>query len=450
MGLKEKTLNGVFWTFSHQLGVQSINFIVQIILARILLPEDFGLIAMIQIFITIGHTLMDGGMTSSLIRSKDINQRDYSTVFLINVLSSVLIYIALFFSAPAISSFFEQPQLINIIRVLTFSFIIQSFVAVQTTILTRELKFRLQMLMQLPASIIGGIVGIVMAFLDYGVWSLVWLKLATTFVFMIQHWFQTDWKPKIIIDKERLKYHFNFGYKLTLSSLLSTIYNNVYVIIIGKIFPAAQLGFYTQADTLRMFPVRNIATALQKVTYPIFSTIQDDNLRLKEAFKKITAVLYFIIVPVMLILIVIAEPLFRAVLTEKWLPAVPYFQILCFSAIAYPLSVYNLNIILAKGKTSLILRLEILKKAISMLFLLLIIPFGIYGVVYARAIGLIIQAFINIHYSGRMINYSLKKQFIDLSPIFLIGFVTMGICWLGDNFILYHLHILKFISTDSK
>ena len=191
MGIKEKTIKGVIWTFSQQLGVQVINFIVQLILARLLLPEDFGLIAMIQIFITIGQTLMDGGMTSSLIRTKNTDQKDYSTVFFINVLSSILIYCLLFVSAPEISSFFAQPKLTLIIRVLTFSFVIQAFVGVQTTLLTKELNFKLLMYMQLPSSIIGGIVGIIMAFQGFGVWSLVCMKLTTSFIFMIQHWFQT-------------------------------------------------------------------------------------------------------------------------------------------------------------------------------------------------------------------------------------------------------------------
>ncbi len=436
MGLKEKTLKGVFWAFSQQLGVQVINFCVQIILARLLMPEDFGLIAMIQIFIAIGQTLMDGGMTSSLIRTKNVGQRDYSTVFYVNLFTSLLIYLILFLSAPTISIFFDQPVLTKIVRVLTLSFVIQALIGVQTTVLTRELKFKLLMLMQLPASIIGGIVGIVLAFLGYGVWSLVWLKLVTTFVFMIQHWFKTDWKPSMLIDKELLKYHFNFGYKLTLSGLLTTIYTNSYLIIIGKLFPAAQLGYYSQADTLRMFPVRNLTSTLRKVTYPIFSTIQDDDVRLKQTFKKITAIVFFIIVPVMLLLIVLAEPLFRLILTEKWLPAIPYFQILCISAIVYPLSIYNLNIILVKGKSNLYLKLEVIKKVSSVMFLLLIIPYGIFGVVYAQAISMFIHAFVNIHYSGKMIKYPMKEQLFDMLPIFMVGIISAVLCWAMDLFII--------------
>ncbi|WP_430426583.1 lipopolysaccharide biosynthesis protein [Maribacter litoralis] len=425
MGLKEKTFNGVFWTFSQQLGVQIINFGVQIILARLLLPEDFGLIAMIQIFITIGQTLMDGGMTASLIRTKNVSQSDYSTVFLINVIVSLVIYIVIFCFAPLISYFFEQEKLELIIRVLTLSFVLQSFVGVQTTILTKNLKFKLLMLMQLPSTIIGGVVGVALAFLGFGVWSLVWLKLVTTFVFVLFHWVKTDWKPKLYLDKEKLKYHFNFGYKLTLSGLLTNLYINSYLLIIGKLFPPAQLGFYSQADTLRMFPVRNITTALQKVTFPIFSTIQDDNERLKQVFKRITGSVLFVVVPVMLLLILIAKPLFSIVLTDKWLPSVPIFQILCISAIIFPLSIYNLNIILVKGRSGLHLKLEIIKKLSSIVFLLLIIPFGFYGIVYAQAISMFIHAFVNIFYSGRIMEYSFRDQMVDMAPVFTVGIISM-------------------------
>src|SRR5690554_4178632 len=226
MSLRKKTINGVFWTFSQQFGVQAINFIVQILLARLLLPEAFGLIAMIQIFMSIGQALMDGGMTSSLIRTKDPDQRDYSTVFFINLISSILIYILLFIVAPYISSFFNQPLLTLVIRVYTFSFIIQALVGVQTTRLTKEMNFKLQMYMQIPSTIFGGLVGVILAYKGFGVWSLVWMHLITTFLFMLQHWFKTNWRPSFVFDKHKFKYHFNFGYKITLSALLTSVYTN--------------------------------------------------------------------------------------------------------------------------------------------------------------------------------------------------------------------------------
>jgi len=442
MSLRKKTLSGVAWTFGQQVGVQSINFIIQIILARLLLPEAFGLIAMIQIFMAIGQTLMDGGMTSSLIRTKDPDQADYSTVFFINLFASIGLYVLLFFAAPFIASFFNQELLTLIIRVYTLSFVIQALVGVQTTRLTKEMNFKLQMYMQIPSTLLGGIVGVVLAYKGYGVWSLVWMQLTVSFLFMLQHWFRTDWRPSFIIDGEKFKFHFIFGYKLTFSALLTAVYTNSYTLVIAKMFSAAQLGFYNQANTLRMYPVRNLTVALQKVTYPLFSSIQDDDLKLKRVFKKITQVVFYIIYPVMLVLILIAEPLFRFILTEKWLPAVPYFQILCIAAIVYPLSMYNLNIILAKGRSDLHFKLEVLKKGGSVLFLLLIIPFGIWGAVYASAISMFIHAFVNSYYSGRLIGYPLAEQIKDLFSIIIIGLfsfvLTLGILVFLLNNIIKH------------
>lgn len=429
MSLKEKTISGVIWTFSQQLGVQSINFVVQIVLARMLMPEAFGLIAMIQIFMYIGEALMDGGMTSSLIRTVNPDHKDFSTVFFINIISSLLIYCAIFFSAPAISHFFEQPLLTPVIRVYTLSFVIQALVGVQVTKLTKEMKFKTQMMMQIPSTIIGGITGVSLAYSGMGVWSLVWMHITTTTLFMLQLWFKSGWRPSFVFDKDKFKYHFNFGYKLTFSALLTSIYNNSFTLVIGKLFSATQLGFYNQANTLRMFPVRNLTSALQKVTYPVFSSIQNDDDKLKHVFKRITALVFFIICPVMLMLVLVANPLFRFVLTDKWLPAVPYFQILCLSAVFYPLSMYNLNIILAKGRSDLHFKLELLKKGISILFLLLIIPYGIMGAVYASGISMLIHAFVNSLYSGRLINYPISQQFRDIIPTFSISIVSWIICY---------------------
>lgn len=435
MSLKEKTISGVIWTFSQQVGVQSINFVVQILLARILMPEAFGLIAMIQIFMYIGEALMDGGMTSSLIRTENPDQKDFSTVFFINLFSSITIYIILFFSAPYISLFFDQPMLTQVVRIYTLSFIIQALVGVQVTRLTKEMNFKIQMYMQIPATIIGGVLGVYLAYAGYGVWSLVWMHLATTSLFMIQVWFRSGWRPSMVIDKQKFSYHFNFGYKLTFSALLTSLYTNSFTLIIGKLFSATQLGFYNQANTLRMFPVKNLTSALQKVTYPVFASLQNDDEKLKQAFKRITSLVFFIVCPVMFSLILLAEPLFRLVLTEKWLPAVSYFQILCVSAVFYPLSMYNLNIVLAKGRSDLHFKLEILKKGGSILFLLLIIPYGIMGAVYASAISMLIHAFVNSLYSGRLINYPVTQQFKDIFPTLATGVLALAIAFLALRYV---------------
>lgn len=436
MELRKKTISGVIWTFSQQFSVQLIYFVVQIVLARLLAPSAFGLIAMLQIFLALGQSLIDSGMTSSLIRTQNVGQKDYSTVFFINIITSVGIYAIIFFCAPFIASFYQIALLQAVVRVYCLSFIIQALVGVQTTRLTKEMNFKLQMIMQIPSSVIGGVVGIILAYLGYGVWSLVWMNLTRAFVFMLQHWFYTDWRPVFIIDKERLKYHFGFGYKLTLSGLLDVIYTNSYNLIIGKLFSPTQLGYYNQADTFRMLPVNNLSSALGKVTYPMFASITDNDVKLKMAYKKIMSQVLFWIIPFMLLLIVIAKPLFIFVLGQKWAPAIPYFQILCVAAIAYPLHVYNLNIVNVKGRSDLFLKLEIIKKVVGIAVIAISLFFGMAGLLVAQVLFSFAAVYINTYYSGQMINYPLKEQLRDIYPMFLTGAITTAVSWLLYNFLL--------------
>lgn len=434
MNIKQQTIHGTLWALSQQFGAQLINFIVQLVLARVLLPAEFGLIAMLTVFIGIGNSLMDSGLTSSLIRTTDANQKDYSTIFFVNLLGSVCVYLILFFSAPLIASFYKQEILTTIIRVYTLSFVIQAFIGVQNARLVKEMKFKTQMAMQIPSVIIGGCAGIVLAYLKYGVWSLVWMNLIQSFLFAIQHWIRSGWYPDFIIDKERLKHHFQFGYKLTISGILNVIFNNAYNLVIGKYFSAIQLGFYNRADAIRSFPVYNISAALNKITYPVFAKMQADNNALKSVYKRITLQVIFWITPLMILLIITAEPLFRFLLTEKWLPSVPYFQLLCIVSILYPLQVYNLNILNVKGRSDLFLRLEIIKKVIIAVGILCSLPFGIYGLLYFQIIFSFIAFYINAYFTGRMINYPIKEQLLDILPSILLAIVVGGVSWLFDYF----------------
>jgi len=435
MSLANKTISGLFWTFSQQLSVKLINFVVQVILARILLPTDFGLIAMIMVFISIGASLADSGLTSSLIRTVDADQRDYSTVFIINMVGSVIVYFIVFTLAPYIASFYEAPILTKIIRVFSISFIIRGFVGVQTTILRKELKFKKEMYMQIPSVVLGGVVGVVMALYDYGVWSLVWLNLVQSSLFALQHWFRSDWYPNFTLDIVRLKTHFNFGYKLTLASLLNAILANIYNLVIGKWFSPIQLGYYNRADTIQMFPLRTIITAFKSVAYPVLSSIKEDDKRLKLGYKKMMLQVVFWITPLMTILIIVAKPLFILLLTEKWLPAVPYFQILCVSSLLYPLQEYNLQILDVKGRSDLYLKIESMKKTIVVLSILCSISFGIYGLLISQVFLSIIFYYISSHFSGKLIDYRMKEQIQDTYKTFVLALSVGAICYLISLFL---------------
>lgn len=436
MSLAKKALTGLVWTFAQQFGTQFISFVASIILARVLLPEEFGLIGMLAIFMAIGNVLINGGLTTSLIRTENPDQRDYSTVFFINLTGSCIVYLILFFSAPLIAGFFRQPTLTSITRVYTLGFMINAFSSVQLTRLTKLMDFKTELTVQLPSLIVSSLVGICLAWLGWGVWSLVWMYLCQALLLAIQLWLRTGWRPDFIFDKSRFKTHFNFGYKLMLSGLIDAVYSNAYNIIIGRIYPAAQLGYYTRAMGVRQLPVQNLSAALNKVTFPVFSSIQNDNERLRVAYKKIMQQVVFWIAPSLVVLGILAKPLFVVLFTDKWLPAVPYFQILCIPGILYPLHAYNLNILNVKGRSDLFFKLELVKRAFITVGIIVSIPFGMYGLLYFQVISSFFAYFVNSWFSGKMINYGIKDQARDILPIILLSLITGLIVWALDMFIL--------------
>ncbi|MGM0933373.1 MAG: lipopolysaccharide biosynthesis protein [Bacteroidota bacterium] len=435
MSLRKQAIAGLAWTFTQQFGNQLIGFVVSMVLARILLPEEFGLIGMIAIFLAVGKSLLDAGLTQSLIRSHDLDQEDYSTVFFFNLAASILIYVVIYLSAPLIANFYDQQILINIIRLFCITFIITAFSSVQLARLTKKMDFKTQTLIALPSNIVGGIVGITMAYMGYGVWSLVWSSLVSAFLGSIQLWIYSKWMPSLVFNIEKFKDHFNYGYKLTLSGLLNTIFNNIYLIIIGKFFSPAQVGFYTRAETMKQLPVTNISSALNKVTFPLFASIQDDDARLKRVYKQLMQMVVFIIAPVLIFLGVLAEPTFRFLFTEKWLPAVPYFQILCVTGILYPIHAYNLNILKVKGRSDLFLKLEVIKKIIIVITIVFAIQFGIMALLFGQIFTSIMAFFINTHYTGKFINYSAWQQSKDIIPIILLSVFSGVVIFILDYYL---------------
>jgi len=432
MSLKKQALSGVKWTFIQQFGVQGIGFVVSIILARLLEPKEFGLIAMITVFIGIGNALLNAGLGSSLIRSKKVDEEDYATVFYFNLVVSILVYIITYIAAPYIANFYNQPILTKLVRWLILTFVINAFAIIQQTRLTKLMDFKTQTLVAIPSLLIGGIVGISMAYLQFGVWSLIAFNLIKTLASTLQLWFYTKWKPLLKFNIEKFKIHFNFGYKLTLSSILDTLFTNIYNIIIGKFFPIAEVGFYQRANSLQMYPVGMISAIMGKVTYPLFAQIQDDNTRLKSVYKKILQMNIFILAPLLIVAGVLAEPIFRFLFTEKWLPAVPYFRILLLTGILYPIHSFNLSILNIKGRSDLFLKLEIIKKILVIIVIVISIKYGILGLLYGRVISSILAFFINTHYSGKFINYTALEQIKDILPIFSLSILIGVIVFIFD------------------
>lgn len=433
MDLQGKTIYGVIWSVGQELSSKFISFFITIILARILSPAEFGLIAMLSIFIAIGNALLEGGLTSSLIRTVEVTQKDCSTVFYFNLAGSILLYSVLFICAPFIAGFYEQPVLTNVVRVYGISLIINAFFGIQQTLLVKEMKFKTMTMIQIPSVIGGGLVGIVLAKWGYGAWSLVWMSLISSFISTLLHWYCSPWRPVLLFDAESFKNHFHYGYKLTLSSLIDKLYQNIYTIIIGKFYAPAQLGFYSRADSISQLPIGVISSAINKVTFPMFVNISNDNERLVYVYRKVMLQVLFWMAPTLIALCVIAEPLFRLILTDKWLPAVPYFQILCIAGMPYPIHAYNLNILKVKGQTHLFLRLEMIKKVICVIGILCVFPFGIYGLLYFQLFYSFFGLYINSIYTVRFINYPFTKQIGDILPTLFISGLAGVSCFLLDK-----------------
>lgn len=444
MSLKKQALSGVFWSSIQLFGTQGIGFVVSIILARLLVPSEFGLIAMLGIFMGVGAVLINGGLTQSLIRTQETDEEDFATVFYFNLVGSILIYIIIFLCAPLIASFYRQELLAFIIRVYAITFIINAFGAIQLTRLNKMMDFKTQMKISIPSTILSGITGISLAYMGFGVWSLVWSGIVQSLAGTIQLWYWAKWKPLWVFSKEKFNHHFHYGAKLMLSSILDILFTNAYTIIIGKFFAPAQVGYYNRADTLQMLPVGNISSIVTKVSYPLFSSIQNDDVRLKSIYQRIMKMVIFLVAPTLILMGVLAEPLFRFLFTEKWLPAVPYFQILCLNGILYPIHSYNLQILNVKGRSDLFLRLEVIKKLLVVVVVVISFQYGIFGLLYGSVITSVISFFINTHYSGKFLNYTSWQQTKDLLPIIFLGTV-MGVVVYYLDFLLKGLSINDFI-----
>lgn len=451
MALRDRAASGIMWTIIDQLLVRGVSLIVQIILARILLPSDFGLIAMMAVFLAIGNGLVDSGMTASLVRTKELDNEDYSSVFFVNLVVAVLVYFLIYLSAPLIETFYNQEgnHFKTIIRVYSLVIIIKSFAGVQITQLVRAMDFKTQTKIQAPSLLIGGLLGIVLAYFDYGVWSIVWMKITQEIFITLQYFYYTRWLPILKVNKKKLIAHLDFGYKLTLSGLINSIFNEAYNVVIGKFYSSEILGYYDRAATFRNLPAFVFSRSLSRVTYPLFSKLQDDNIALKRAYKRLMTQSIYLLAPLMTILVCVAEPLFRFLLTEKWLPIVPFFQILAISGLFLPLQAFNLNVLKAKGHSSLFLKIEIVKKGLTIIGVLSVVRFGIYPLIIFQTINVFINLFINSYHSGKFIDYKLFDQLKDLFRVLLLNLFLGGVLYFLFHKYFFNLKDVLFVIAFS-
>lgn len=426
--MKNKTIKGLIWTFSDLILNQGLQFIIQVVLARLLLPEEFGLIGMITIFIAISNSIVDSGFSNALIREDKVTQEDYSTVFYFNLATAIILYLILYISSPSIGHFFSEPKLSSILRVLAITLIINSFGLIQKTILTRQLEFKLQMVINMIASIGSGISAIILAYLGFGIWSLVFRTIILQGLQAVLLCIVNRWSPSFVFSYKSFKKLFGFGWKLLVSGLINTIYNNLYYVIIGKIYSPTDLGYYTNAQKLRDVASNSISTAVQTVTYPVLSNMQSEEEKLRFSYRKMIRSAVYITFPVMVGLLIIAKPLITLLFGVNWINSIAYFQILCIAGMLYPLHALNLNILQVKGRSDLFLRLEIVKKGVSVILIVIAIlmRFTIDGIIWVMVLNSVICFFINSYYSKSIIGYSTFQQLKDISKIFIIT-IGMGI-----------------------
>lgn len=431
MSLKKQSISSLFYVLLEQVFNRGFRFVLNIGLARLLLPEDFGLIAIVIIIVEIGQSLVGSGMTASLIRSPDLDQRDYSTVFMINVLSSTFLYGVLIFTAPWIASFFKAEELIVIIRLLGLSLVIGSFYSVHWAIWVRNLEFKTLFKVQFPALVISGCIGITLAYCDFGLWSLVFMYLVQSVLTAVFVYGWSDWRPSLIIDRNKGKHHFDFGYKLALSTLLQTFFKYIYDLMIGKMYLASVLGLYNRAYAMQNLLPSFLVSSTNKIIFPLFSKMQSDEEFLRKSYKKLLTTVYLLLTPALVFIYLMAEPLFLFLLTEKWLGAVPYFKLLCMVGILQPIHAYNMTLLKVVGRSDLYLRLEVIKKVALGLGLLIIFPYGIYGLLYFQIGYGVFELYLNAFYSGRLIKYSLFQQFSDLIVVITVPIVVGWFCYLA-------------------
>ena len=437
--LKQKTISGILWSFIDQFATLGISFIVGIVLARILSPKEFGLIGMISVFIAVSTTFINSGFGSALIRKKDCSQADYSTVFFFNLIAGIVFYIILFFLSPSISSYFNEEELVLILRVLAFSLIIDSLSLIQGVILTKRVDFKLQAKVSVISSSSAGVLGISLAYNGFGVWSLIYMQLFARFLNAALLWMWNNWKPSFIFNIASFKELFGFGGKLLLSGLIETIYRNIYFIIIGKYFNATQLGYYTRADQFNSVPSQSLTTIMSRVTYPVLSQMQDDKERLKQGYKKMIKTIMFVSFSVMMGIAAVADSMILSLIGEKWEPSVIYLQLLCFVGMMYPLHALNLNILQVQGRSDLFLKLEIIKKILAIPIIIIAIVLGIKAMIIGMWISTLIAFYLNSYWSGRFINYPMKEQVTDIFPSFILAFsMALSVYLLGSQIVTLH------------
>ena len=425
--LREKSVRGVAWSAIERFSLLGMQFVIQVVLARLLTPADYGIVGMLSVFLAVSQTFIDSGFTSALIQNQRRTERDFATAFFFNAAVAVFFYALLFAGAPLIARFYAMPELVPVTRVIGLSLILSALSAVHRTQLTIRVDFKTQAKASLSAVVLSGAVGIALAYHGFGVWALVAQTLVNAGAGTLLLWIFVRWRPRCFFSFASFRPMFSFGSKLLCSSLLHTVYANLYPLVVGKFFSAESLGYYSRAEQMAMLPASTGSGILGRVTFPLLATVQDDDARLGEVYRKYLRVSTGAIAPAMIGLCAVAEPLVLVLLGEKWLPAVPLMRVLCLGWMIDPIVLVNLNLLYVKGRTDLVLRLEIVKKITAISILFASVSFGLLGLCVGRAIYSQIALAMNTYYTGKFLKMTYLRQMREVFPIYALA-GTCGIC----------------------
>lgn len=427
--LKDKTVKGVVWSGIDNVAQYAVSFIVGIVLARLLTPDDYGLLGIIAIFTAICTTLINGGFTNALIRKKDVTDDDYNTAFIVNLGMSLLLYVIVFFCSPLIAKFFGREELTLLTRVTSISIIIGALAIVQQTRLTKRIDFKTQTKITLIASISSGVIGIVMALMGYGVWSLVAQQISSSFLRTVLLWIYNKWMPYLRFSKSSFNSLFGFGWKLMVSGLLDTLWKELYQVVVGKFYSPATLGQYTRAKQFSQLFSSNLTAVIQRVTFPVLSNVQDDKVRMVGAYRRIIKTTMFITAVCLFALGAVSEPLLFCLIGPQWHEAATYLPIICIGSSLYPLHAINLNMLQVQGRSDLFLILEILKKIIGLAPLAVGAFVGILPMLYVGLFTGVISFFLNSYWTGKFLGYSSWMQIKDIAPSYCVATLIFASVW---------------------
>ncbi len=448
--IKQKAVKGMFWSFCERFGSLLILFVANVVLARMLSPEEFGLVGILMAFVMMSQILIDGGLGNALIQRQNITKADSSTVFFTNVIVAVVCYFALFFCADTIALFYDQPLLSDLLKVLGIVVVIDAFGAVQNNLLMKNIDFRRITIVKVGAALLSTIVAIVAAIYGAGVWALVLQYVVNSIVKSSLLWLLSSWRPIMVFSGTSFKVLFGYGSKLLLANVLSEAYKELQILVIGKFFPKAEVGYYSQAKHLQMVPISTIVTVVNQVTFPVFSKIQDDKALLERGLSRSLKILTFLNFPLMMCLAVIAQPIFMLLFGEQWLPAVPYFQWLCAGfGLLLVIHNTNLNALKAVGKSDIVLYLEIIKKVLGlgMIFMFIYLGYGAISILWALAINSFIEFFLNGYFTGKYTGYGIIKQLKDILPNLLVTAIASVVAYSFSYIADIHYILMMFLQS---